>query len=196
MVKLWSSKPSLWVRFPFPLFDLIMVFLKFFFNFFFSIFFQNRNFLNVFVVFINWLICLLSITKNSNILNTNLIKFEIEKNIFNKSIFFYFLDILVVIFMQYNKYMLGNRVFSFKIQNLNNNKFYLFNSTNNQYILLYGLRSIWKHLRLWILPITIALLFIYYSFFIRSLPFSKVFFGYLLLANMFYLFISGFVFFF
>ena len=51
-------------------------------------------------------------------------------------------------------------------------------------------------MRLWILPITIALLFIYYSFFIKSLPFSKVFFGYLLLANMFYLFISGFVFFF
>jgi hypothetical protein len=60
---------------------------------------------------------------------------------------------------------------------------------------LYGLRSVWKHLRLWVLPVSIACLFVYYSFFLRSLPFAKVMFGYIIAANLFYLLISGFVFF-
>ena len=80
---------------------------------------------------------------------------------------------------------------------VNNNTFYFFNNTgllDKTY--LYGLKSIWKHIRLWVLPFMVLGIFMYYSFFIKSLPFSKVFFGYLLLANMVYLFISGFVFFF
>ena len=86
-----------------------------------------------------------------------------------------------------------------KTTQLENNKFYNF---NNNYSLLsttqlffFGLKSVWKHLRFWLIPLIVAILFIYFSFFLRSLPFAKVIFGYLLLANMFYLFISGFVFF-
>ena len=47
----------------------------------------------------------------------------------------------------------------------------------------------------WVLPIIVALLFVYFSFFLKSLPFTKVLFAYILLASLFYLFISGFVFF-
>ena len=39
-------------------------------------------------------------------------------------------------------------------------------------------------------------MFIYYSFFLKSLPFSKILGGYILIGNMFYLLFSGFVFFF
>ena len=143
MEKLWSSKPSLWVRFPFPLFVLMMVFLKFFFNFFFSIFYQNRNILNVFVLLINWVFYLLIITKNKNTNVINFNRFEFEKNIFVKNVFFYFLDVFVIFFTKYNGYSTGSKVFTFKIKNLNNNKFYLFNNTLcNSQIFLYGLRSI------------------------------------------------------
>jgi hypothetical protein len=129
-----------------------MVFLKFFFNFFFSIFYQNRNFLNVFVLFMGWFINLLSITNGSNTKNINFIRFELEKDIFTKNIFFYFLDILVIFFTKCGVYNTGNKVFSFKIKNLKNNKFYFFNNNvsniNNNQVFLYGLRSIWRHLRL------------------------------------------------
>ena len=84
-----------------------------------------------------------------------------------------------------------------KIEQLNNNKFYFFNSKKQQktQFFLYGIRSMWKHLNLWIIPITLSLFFVYFSFVLKSLPFTKVLFAYILLANMFYLFISGFVFF-
>jgi hypothetical protein len=51
-------------------------------------------------------------------------------------------------------------------------------------------------LRFWVLPLTLSLLFVYYSFFLKSLPFAKIFSAYILIANMFYLLFSGFVFFF
>jgi hypothetical protein len=76
---------------------------------------------------------------------------------------------------------------------------YIFNNSVGLFSLtqtfLYGVRSVWKHLRLWILPVLFIVLFIYFSFFLKSLPFGKIFFGYILLGNMFYLLISGFVFF-
>ena len=198
MVKLWSSKPSLWVRFPFPLFDPIMVFFNFFFNFFTSVFYQNKIILNVFFVFIGWFLNLVCVYKNNIFLKNNLVKFETEKGLFLFNIYFYILDILHMYYTQFKCYKYNSKLVFFKTNSLNNNKFYVFNNifVNNSQIFLYGLRSIWKHLRLWLLPVIILLLFVYYSFLIRSLPFSKVFFGYLLLANMFYLFISGFVFFF
>ena len=198
MVKLWSSKPSLWVRFPFPLFDPIMVFFNFFFNFFTSVFYQNKIILNVFFVFIGWFLNLVCVYKNNIFLKNNLVKFETEKGLFLFNIYFYILDILHMYYTQFKCYKYNSKLVFFKTNSLNNNKFYVFNNifVNNSQIFLYGLRSVWKHLRLWLLPVIILLLFVYYSFLIRSLPFSKVFFGYLLLANMFYLFISGFVFFF
>ncbi len=87
-----------------------------------------------------------------------------------------------------------------KTKQLTNNGFYYFNNQFNilsiNQLYLYGIRSVWKHLRFWVLPLTLTLLFIYYSFFLKSLPFAKIFSAYILIANMFYLLFSGFVFFF
>ena len=62
--------------------------------------------------------------------------------------------------------------------------------------LFYGLFSFYRSIRLWIIPIILALLYIYVMFLIKSLPFLKLLFTYFLAASLFYLLISGFVFFF
>lgn len=138
-------------------------------------------------------------TKNRN--NNVILFYEIEKFFFKNKLFVLvdvcFFTIFSFFFQKKNNTIQQN---NFKLKTTNNNKFYTFN--NNQGILsktqlfFFGLKSVWDHLKFWFLPLVVSLLFIYYSFFLRTLPFTKVFFGYLLLANMFYLFISGFVFFF
>ena len=201
MAKLWSSKPSLWVRFPFPLCVLIMwVLCQNFLKLLSNTSYQNKRLLFIICLFFNWASTLLC-ANNLKYLKLRISRLEIEKNIYTKSVFINFVDVLTY----YQQLSILNRftlsesdIMSAKVQTLNNNRFYVFN--NNQMstvqLYLYGLRSVWKHIRLWVLPLVVSLLFMYYSFFMRSLPFAKVFFGYLLLANMFYLFISGFVFFF
>jgi len=90
-------------------------------------------------------------------------------------------------------------VISTKQTQLENGFFYKFNNTFNVSsffnLFFYGLSSVWHHMRFWILPLTIVFLFSYYSFVIKTLPFTKLLFQYILLLNMFYLLISGFVFF-
>jgi len=86
-----------------------------------------------------------------------------------------------------------------KINSLTNRVFFLNNSFNffsKTQLILFGLNSIWKHLRFWILPLSVSSIFLYYTFFLKSLPFVKVLFSYFIVINMFYLLISGFVFFF
>ena len=147
-----------------------------------------------------WLSLLLNFNYNNvnSFKNLNLYEFEktVFKNNFNIIIDFFIFLFYITFFKKKNN--LKNQNF-FKIQTINNNNFYKFNN-NNLFSLLslyfYGIKSIWSHIKFWILPIVVSTLFIYYSFFLRNLPFIKVFFGYLLLVNMFYLFISGFVFFF
>jgi hypothetical protein len=77
--------------------------------------------------------------------------------------------------------------------------FYSFNNNINilstKQLSYYGIKSIFNHSGVWLLPLLICFCFIYYSFFLKSLPFSKIFAGYIILGNMFYLLISGFVFF-
>jgi len=84
-----------------------------------------------------------------------------------------------------------------RIEQNKNNRFYIFNTntTTSTQLFLFGLRSIWRHLRFWLIPIAVAVIFIYFSFFLKSLPFAKVVFAYVMLANLFYVFISGFIFF-
>jgi hypothetical protein len=126
-----------------------------------------------------------------------------KKNILNRGILISTIDYLYVLL--YSSYFSGflnlNYVFfmNLKTKQLNNNGFYVFNNKTSissiQQSALYGLRSIWKHLRFWILPILLSIGFVYFSFFLKSLPFSKIFAGYILVGNMFYLLLSGFVFF-
>ena len=142
MVKLWSSKPSLWVRFPFPLFVLIMVFLNFFYKSLFPIFTQNKNIVNIFSIIINWFIYLLLLPLGKNKINTLNI-FEMEKTVFNFCFYINILDIFIIFFSRLNNQKNVN-FFKFKVDGLNNNGFYFFNNMvvmKNTQLLLYGLRS-------------------------------------------------------
>jgi hypothetical protein len=109
-------------------------------------------------------------------INANSIYF----NFFHKKSNFYYMDLKIKQLKNNNMYLFNNNVSIFSIKQLS----------------LYGLESIWSHIRLWVLPLLICFCFIYYSLFLKLLPFSKIFAGYLLVGNMFYLLFSGFVFFF
>lgn len=204
MVKLRSSKPSLWVRIPLPLFvQLVWSLGNRFFSFLYNTFQQNTHTSTLIFLILDWFLVSLRISKSNDDSDSDLYYFEWEKKILSKGLLLSLIDFfsfyLFSISFKMNK-KLNQYGFDVKLKQINNNNFYTFNnnfdvkSTTQTY--MFGLRSVWKHLRLWVLPITIAILFIYYSFFLRSLPFAKIFFGYILLANLFYLLLSGFVFFF
>lgn len=132
----------------------------------------------------------------------DVLHFEWEKKLLHYGLFWSSVDYLLLVFSSHGfnffvKTKYDNSI-NVKISQLNNNVYYFNNVitlTSLTQTFLYGIRSIWRHLRLWVLPITFIFLFVYFSFFLKSLPFSKIFFGYVLLGNMFYLLISGFVFF-
>ena len=154
-------------------------------------------------MFMDWFLINLRVSRLESTTSDNgTYQYEIEKSVFFGG-FFWFIDLLLLYYTSYkfsrkqNSFTGTNNV---KLKQLNNGNFYRFNnnpttlSTNLQTV-SFGLLSIWKHLRFWLVPVSILALFVYYSFFLKSLPFSKVFFGYLLIGNMFYLLFSGFVFF-
>ncbi len=204
MVKLRSSKPSLWVRIPLPLYALLVWSLLYkFFSLFRNIFNQNTYISSLFFLILNWFLLVFRVNKVNDLSSEgDIAQLEFFKKLASRGVFLYFLDYLFIYFLSSYlniKKKVKQSTFNFKLVQLNNNNFYRF---NNRYTLnstiqtyLYGLRSVWKHLRLWLVPVTISVLFCYYSFFLKSLPFSKVVFGYILAANLFYLLISGFVFF-
>jgi len=176
-----------------------MLFLKSFFR---KIISQNKQINDLFFLILDWFLVVFRISKldkpdaDSSVLNTIEEKRILTNGIFISLIDFFYTYLSSLYFS--GKYRTTSLVDD-KIQQLDNNNFYRFNTKPNllsmQQLFLYGLRSIWKHLRFWILPISFFVGFVYYSFFLKSLPFSKIFAGYVLLGNMFYLLISGFVFF-
>ena len=126
-----------------------------------------------------------------------------EKLMYQKGTLYFFLDFLIIALFFNRTVLWGDKphlLDYYKNKQLVNNKFYFrsgnvyFLQTIAQYVFV-AIKTTWFHLRLWFLPITISLIFIYYSFVIKSLPFSKIIFGYIILGNMVYLLISGFVFF-
>jgi hypothetical protein len=60
---------------------------------------------------------------------------------------------------------------------------------------LLGFFFFWKHIKFWILPLLIIVVVIYFSIFVRTIPFFKVSLEWFLVLNIFYWLISGFVFF-
>lgn len=166
---------------------------------------QNQQIGSLLFLVVDWLLNIFKITrledKNSD---TIVIYTNKEKTILSKGVAVSLLDLFYLYFYTQLSKPSSNlkSIFSMNIktQQLTNGGFYLFNNPFNnnslQQLYLYGMRSVWKHLRFWVLPLTITLLFVYYSFFLKSLPFAKIFAAYILIANMFYLLFSGFVFFF
>ena len=200
MVKLRSSKPSLWVRIPLSLSSIMSSFVLFLQKFFL----YNRSIGSLVFLILEWLFVVLKITRlEKKESDLEVVDVKWEKTILNKNPLFFFIDTvyLYLYSMNFNFFKNTNHVFFMesKIQQLNTGGFYSFSNRFNLFsvtqLSLYGLRSIWKHLRLWILPLFICIGFIYYTFFLKSLPFSKIFAGYILVGNMFYLLLSGFVFF-
>lgn len=166
---------------------------------------QNQQIGSLLFLVIDWLLNIFKITRlEDKSSDTVVIHTNKEKVFLSKGATVYLLDLFhLYLYTQLSKPSSNLKsIFSMNIktQQLTNGGFYLFNNpfnnTSLQQLYLYGMRSVWKHLRFWILPLTITLLFVYYSFFLKSLPFAKIFAAYILIANMFYLLFSGFVFFF
>lgn len=118
-----------------------------------------------------------------------------------KGPFFLFIDFFFFYintkFFKKKNYNMSNC--GFKLKSFNGSIFFFknnFNSLSKNQLFLLGLNSFWKHLRFWLLPISITIMFLYYTFFLKSLPFMKILFSYFLIVNMFYLLVSGFIFFF
>lgn len=204
MVKLRSSKPSLWVRIPLPLLALLMWSLLYkFFSVLRNIINQNTYLNTLILLILNWFLVIFRVNKVNGVSShEGITQFEFYKMLAFKGVFWYFLDLFYFYFLSLYlnlKRKTRESNFNFKLSQLDNNSFYMFNNVygvnSALQTSLFGLRSIWKHIRFWVLPVTIALLFCYYSFFLKSLPFSKVMFSYILIGNMFYLLFSGFVFF-
>ncbi len=165
---------------------------------------QNKHLSSLLFLLLDWFLNLFKVVKlekkNSDLIAISVYK---EKKLFSGAFFLGLVDYIYIYVLTVSMGIKLNLKSTFsmniKTKQLGNGGFYLFNNqfstTSLNQLYLYGLRSMWKHLRFWLLPITISLIFIYYSFFLRSLPFMKIFGAYVLIINMFYLLFSGFVFF-
>jgi len=164
---------------------------------------HNKFVYSLFILIIDWSLKTLRLPfLNTVVIDKALLHYSFEHKILCSSIHLLLLDYFIFYIVAFNlstRSYCTNKLQNAKLTQLNNKNFYLFSNTTNLFsfnqLFLYGLRSIWKHFRLWLLPLSFSFLFVYYSFFLKSLPFSKVFFSYLLIGNMFYLLFSGFVFF-
>jgi len=65
----------------------------------------------------------------------------------------------------------------------------------NLFLFSYGLKSVWRFIRLWIFSLTLCVIIFYYCIVVRLFPFTKIIFAWFLLTMFFYWLLSGFVFF-
>lgn len=186
-----------------------MSLLNSFFNFLREVIYQNKHLNSLILLFIDWFLITLKISKSNKKQSeddeddSSIVNADWEKRLLINGIAFHYLDLIFLYSLstcfKFTKNFKTTSYSEDKVKQFSNSGFYMFNNQNSIFsksqLYLYGIRSFWKAIRFWLLPITLGLLFVYYSFFLKSLPFSKIFFGYLLVGNMFYLLISGFVFF-
>jgi len=173
-------------------------------SFLYKIVEQNQHLGSLLFLLVDWFLNVFRVVKledkNSDVFVVSTYK---EKSFLSKGFFLNLVDYIYLYTLTISMSIKSNikNTFSMttKTKQLNNSGFYLFNNVFNlsslNQLYLYGLRSVWKHLRFWVLPLTLTLAFVYYSFFLKSLPFAKIFGAYILIGNMFYLLFSGFVFF-
>lgn len=165
---------------------------------------QNQSIIELLLLVFNWFVVLLKIIRlEEKESDVEVISEDWKRKILYKHSSIQLIDYLYtyLYFIQYHFNKNTKHIFymGVKTEQLDNNFFYLFNNKQTllsiQQLGFYGIKSLWNHLRFWLLPLLICFIFIYYSFFLKSLPFSKIFAGYILIGNMFYLLFSGFVFF-
>lgn len=165
MVKLWSSKSLMQVRILLPLILNCYFFMSLFFNVLY------RSFSGWVYELFNW--------NNKLINNKTNVKLLYGKFFFLKKSFFF------------DK---NNTFTSFLVNTLFNLKFFNnFNSLLSSGFL--GLKSIWYHLRFWIIPLTLSLIVFFNFMYVKALPFNKIIFLWTAVFMIFYWLVSGFVFF-
>lgn len=223
MVKLWSSKSSLWVR----ILPSLMIYkfdegFKNFKKLLFSWSFRN-TFLVIFsygffFTFLSFVDLIMYTRPKKNLEQVEKFKkFNYAKEIFSRNSIwhnynyilndFNFLTsdkfFLSQISNQYKNFFFDNFRVVFRL-NFFKNGFYMlyqnlhyrdnyFNILNS---FLYGWLSVLNFVSKWFMPISLLGLFVYYSLIIKSLPFNKILFVWCALFMTFYWIISGFVFFF
>ena len=210
MVKLWSSKPSSWVRFLLPLFVcfVIMSLSNFFFNIFYNFKF---NYLFFFL-------------KNFFFFKTKFLAKKKKKD----EKFFYSNDYLasMSMFFRLDKLLTSTFIFSFVdslflflLFSVETSKTFFKNNARVQFRMLqsdtglylsllnnkktlgtstfffYGLKSLWHGLRFWFLSLVIGLTIFYALMAFRFVPLLKISFQWLCIVMFLYWLMSGFVFF-
>jgi len=162
----------------------------------------NSRIHDLFIIFCWWFLWKLRIVKKDDDADRAYLYWRLKWYVLSND---FLLDLLDIFFFKvlkkiYKTIVSKQRIsISTKQIQLDNGFFYRFNNifkvSSFSNLFFHGLSSIWRHMRFWILPLTVVFLFSYYSFVIKTLPFAKLLFQYILLLNMFYLLISGFVFF-
>lgn len=131
--------------------------------------------------------------------------FFYKKWFFLNDFYFYIIDTFYVYIYYYvysNFTLLSfykNNKINLKLTQTKNNFMYNLNSGDyNQNLLLfsYGLKSVWKAIRLWVFSVIVGVTIVYYCLVVKLLPFTKIIFAWFLLTMFFYWLVSGFVFFF
>nr|YP_010632214.1 ymf68 [Cryptocaryon irritans]WBP62330.1 ymf68 [Cryptocaryon irritans] len=114
-----------------------------------------------------------------------------------KKLRYIFLDVLYVFFFKISLFgfFSKNRFSIREEQTLLIQIYKHFGYFNNLNFLLNGFISFWKFFRFWFLGGFLMISFFYYFLLLRSLPFQKIFFIWFSVSMLFYLLISGFVFF-
>ena len=147
MVKLRSSKPSLWVRIPLPLYALLMSWFRLFFQ---KIVQQNKQINHLFFLIFDWFLVVFKIpNQNHSKSDLSVLNTTKEKYLLNGGYFFLLFDFMYLylfsIFNSLSNYK-NIAITSDKIQQLNNNKFYSFNNSktllSTQQLFLYGCKSV------------------------------------------------------
>ena len=124
------------------------------YNFILKLVQQNKYLFNFVFLFLDWFLVNLKVSKlhfvdsdkSSN-------SYSLEKNLF-VSFYYYIIDFILLYFYK-NLFSVGSSSLNqvVKIKQLNNNNFYTFNNPSESFnsfnqSMYFGLKSIWKHLRL------------------------------------------------
>lgn len=136
----------------------------------------------------------------NNSVDNDVIIYNQGYSIFKDFFSFIKINYIVVLFISYYyslHYYKPRQLIKFKLmQHLNQNNYNFTKTVVNKLQSPYnGLKSILMGFKFWLPAILLCIVFIYYCFIIRSLPFFKTISSYLILLNFAYLLLSGFVFF-
>lgn len=205
MVKLRSSKSSLWVQIPLPLNLNCLFFMRAFSNYVFLIskFFTDLWILFNLILSFKWIKILIKFTlkffKNFRLISKKEI---LKENLLNKLISFksHYLFIFQERYLNYYVYYQNNETYTNQTEIFKKSKnkktlfiFWYENLTRYSFV---GFKYFYKLFKHWLLPLFLLSLIVFHGLIIKALPFNKVVFIWISFFMILYWLISGFVFFF